>query len=320
MGFSPRKRAASQVPHIRSWPEVDGEPRVQGFVGYKAGMTHVLMVDPRKYSTTAGQEIHVPVTVLETPPIKVAAIRVYEKEAYGLKCLGELWAKKLDKELARHHPVPKKVREKEFWKRVGEGDVADVRVIVYTQPYKISGVPKKKPDVIELRVGGGNVEDRLEFAKSKLGAEIKVKEFASVGKLVDVIAVTKGKGFQGHVKRWGVKLLHHKNRKHRRMIGTLGPWYPNYVRPTVPQAGQTGYHQRTEYNKQVLIVGEKGEEITPKGGFLHYGVIRTHYVALKGSVPGPAKRLVVMRDPVRAREVPTEVNISYISLESKQGV
>ncbi len=31
------------------------------------------------------------------------------------------------------------------------------------------------------------------------------------GDMIDTIAVTKGKGFQGHVKRWGVKLLSHKN-------------------------------------------------------------------------------------------------------------
>ena len=55
-----------------------------------------------------------------------------------------------------------------------------------------------------------------------------------------------------YAKRWGVKLLSHKNSKHRRLYGTLGPKRPGYTRPTVPQAGQVGYHQRTEFNKRVL--------------------------------------------------------------------
>ena len=72
--------------------------------------------------------------------------------------------------------------------------------------------------------------------------------------MTDILGITRGKGFQGSVKRWGVKLLTHKNSKHRRMIGTLGPKSPGYVRPTVPQAGQMGYHQRTEYNKRILKI------------------------------------------------------------------
>ena len=139
--------------------------------------------------------------------------------------------------------------------------------------------------------------------------------------MLDTIAVTKGKGFQGAVKRWGVKLLTHKNSKHRRMIGTAGSWHPNWVQATVPQAGQMGYHQRTEYNKRVLKIGENGEEITPTGGFPHYGVVRNPYILLHGSIPGPAKRLISMRDAVRyQRGVKVEkTEISYISTTSKQG-
>ncbi|UCG68338.1 MAG: 50S ribosomal protein L3, partial [Thermoplasmata archaeon] len=140
------------------------------------------------------------------------------------------------------------------------------------------------------------------------------------GEMLDVASITKGKGFQGHIKRWGVKLLTHKNRKHRRMIGTLGPWHPSYVRSTVPQAGQTGYHQRTEYNKRVLKIGDKGEEISPNGGFVRYGVVKNEYVVIHGSIPGPTKRLVRFRDPVRFHGVKVEKpEITYISLESNQG-
>ena len=106
------------------------------------------------------------------------------------------------------------------------------------------------------------------------------------------------------------------------MIGTAGSWHPNWIQATVPQAGQMGYHQRTEYNKRVLKIGENGEEITPAGGFPHYGIIRNAYVLLHGSIPGPAKRLIGMREAVRyQRGVKVEkAEVSYISITSKQGV
>ncbi|MEM3058532.1 MAG: 50S ribosomal protein L3, partial [Methanomassiliicoccales archaeon] len=106
------------------------------------------------------------------------------------------------------------------------------------------------------------------------------------------------------------------------LVGTLGPKRPGYVRPTVPQAGQVGYHQRTEFNKRVLKIGDNGLDVTPKGGFLHYGKISSHYVLLHGSVPGPSKRLIRFRDPIRPMgvELKEPPVVTYVSLESKQGV
>ena len=57
-----------------------------------------------------------------------------------------------------------------------------------------------------------------------------------------------------------------------------------------------GYHQRTEFNKKVIKVGTEGAEITPKGGFLNYGEVRNTYVLIHGSVPGPTKRPIRIRD------------------------
>ena len=126
----------------------------------------------------------------------------------------------------------------------------------------------------------------------------------------------------GRVERFGVKLLPRKNRKHRRMIGTLGPWHPDWVRNTVPQAGQMGFQQRTAYNLRVLKVGPKTEveSVNPKGGFVGYGLVRNDYVLLHGSVPGPSKRLIKLRDAARQRVSTAEkITLSYISVESKQG-
>lgn len=319
MGFSPRKRARAETPHIKNWPEGGDKPKIQGFLGYKAGMTHVLVVDYRPTSTTSGKEVFVPVSVVEAPPLKVAAVRAYKKTYYGLQTIGEIWAEKLDPEIFKRIPLIKQQKKKD-WDFTKDAD--EIRVIVYTQPKLVTGVPKKIPEIREFRIGGGTIDQQIEYAKSILGKEIKVNDVLKEGDMVDTIAVTKGKGFQGHVQRWGVKLLTHKNSKHRRMIGTAGSWNPSWIRPTVPQAGQMGYHQRTEYNKRILKIGENGEEITPAGGFPHYGIVRNSYILIHGSIPGPVKRLISIRDAIRyQRGVKVEKpEITYISTTSKQGV
>jgi len=319
--YSPRKRAKSETPRLDSWPEISEGPKVQGFAGYKAGMTHAMIVDYRPKSTTSGQEVQVPVTVLEVPPMKVAAVRLYGDGAYGLRTLGEVWTKGLDPLLARRFPIPGNFDQEKAWKKIDDGDIDDVRVLAYTQPKLVKGVPKKSPELMELRIGGGTISERLEYAKSILGKDVPFNNFAKEGDMVDVSAITKGKGFQGAIKRWGVKLLSHKNSKHRRLYGTLGPKRPGYTRPTVPQAGQVGYHQRTEFNKRVLRFGENGEDVTPKGGFLRYGQVANPYVLIHGSVPGPAKRLIRLRDPIRpsGRKLVEAPSIGYVSTESKQG-
>lgn len=321
MAYSPRKRASRQTPKTDHWPEISEGPKIQGFAGYKAGMTHAMMVDFRKTSTTAGQEIRVPVTVVEVPPMKVAAVRIYENTRYGLKTAGEVWATTIDNVLTRRLPIPKQYDQGKAWEKVKGVDVEDIRILAFTQPKMVKGVPKKRPELMELRIGGGTMDQRMDYAKNILGKEIGFNDFAKEGALIDVSAITKGKGFQGAVKRWGLKLLSHKNSKHRRMVGTLAPKRPGYVRCTVPQAGQMGYHQRTEVNKRILKFGAKGEEINPKGGFLHYGNVATAYILIHGSVPGPTKRLVRLRDPVRKIHVDLKEapNLVYISVESKQG-
>jgi len=315
LGFSPRKRASSIVPRVRAWPECS-ETRLIGFAGYKAGMTHVVVVDDRRNSPTYGEEIVMPVTVIETPPMKIAGIRVYRKTPYGLQIAGEVWSDDLDSSLAKRLQLSKKAPDVDRLKKIG--DAVEVRVITYTQPYMVGGVPKKVPEVMEQKVGG----DGLEYAIEKLGKEVRVSEVFSEGAIIDVLSITKGKGFQGPVKRWGVITLnakHARSSKSRR-VGCLGPWTPHHIRWTVPQAGQMGFHQRTEYNKRIIKIGEDGSEITPNGGFLHYGIVRNEYVIVAGSVPGSVKRLVRMRDAIRPPEAGLEgINLIYVSTTSKQG-
>ena len=141
------------------------------------------------------------------------------------------------------------------------------------------------------------------------------------GQFIDTISVSKGKGWQGPVKRWGIRILQHKSNKTKRGVAALGPWKPPRIRYTVPRAGQMGYHQRTEFNKRILRIGENGEDVTPEGGFLRYGQVRSTYIMLRGSITGPAKRLVRLRYPARPPREVSEgpLQITYISLESLQG-
>ena len=272
LAFSPRKRAKSIVARIRKWPKVDfDKPRLLAFAGYKAGMTHAVVVEDNPNSPDAGKEKTHAATVVETPPLFVFGVRVYEQTPYGLKTLGEVWANNLPQHLARRLKLPKReLPVEEFFEKLNEriDRVKDVRVLVCTQPH-LAGIHKKTPEVFEIKIDGGTVKDRLEYAKSILGKEVRVTDVFEEGMYVDVIAVTKGKGFQGVIKRFGVKRKHHKSRKTVREVGAIGGRTPKHVMRTVPRAGQMGFHQRTEYNKRILKIGNAQEEnATPAGGWI----------------------------------------------------
>ncbi|HTT17196.1 MAG TPA: 50S ribosomal protein L3 [Thermoplasmata archaeon] len=321
LAYSPRSRSVRPVPRIRSWPPGPKAPAIEGFAGFKVGMTHAFLVDYRKRSTTAGQEVAVPVTVVEVPPLKVVGARLYARAPYGLRIVGEVWREDGSAELARrlpHHPSSSAEAVARFGSTVGD----EVRLIARTHPEHVTGVPSKTPTLFELRVSGEAFADRRSFALAQLGEELSVDKMAHEGEFVDVIGVTKGFGFQGHIQRWGVKLQPRKNSKHRRMIGTLGPHNPSFVTYRIPQAGQQGYHRRTQFNLRVLKVvrDPKSDPITPAGGFPHYGEVRSACVVLHGSIPGPAKRLLRFRSPIRSRVASVEkVDVRYLSTRSKQG-
>ncbi|RLE94945.1 MAG: 50S ribosomal protein L3 [Thermoprotei archaeon] len=325
MGVYPRVRAKSIVARIRRWPKVDQTVPL-AFAGYKAGMTHLIYIENNPNHPFYGKEVAKAATIIECPPLIVCAIRVYEKTPYGYKCLGEVWAKELPEDIKRKFTVTKaavfyslkdkktsedgeqkKKAEERFekqLKKIGsvKEKISSVRLVVCTQP-RLTTIGKKKPEVFEIAIGG-DPQKALEYALSKLGKELRVTEVFKEGQLVDVIAITKGKGTQGVVKRFGVKILPrwHKHRKGHRRTGSIGPQKPG-VMFMIPRAGQMGFHQRTEYNKRILkiVPKEKIEEfnVVPKGGLKHYGVIRNDFILMEGSVPGPVKRLIKLRYPIR---------------------
>lgn len=303
LAFYPRKRAFRIYPQLTTYPEEE-KPRVLAFAGYKVGMLHAILLDTRKGSATAGQEIAAPITVLDCPPIKILAIRTYENTVQGLKIFAEVWARELPKDLERKVKVKVKNTEEKL-KSIENNlnKISRIRLIVSTQP-RLSGVRKKTPEVFEIEVGGKDVKEKFDFCKNLLGKEIKAADVFKEGEIIDVIAVTKGKGTAGVVKRFGVKIQSRHAKKKRRHIGSLGQERPGKVRPaTVPMAGQLGFQTRTELNKRILKIGEKGEEITPKSGFVRYGIVKNNYILIEGSTPGSKKRLIMIRPTIRPRKV-----------------
>jgi len=303
--FWPRKRAKKAIPRTGSWASLD-TTKIAGFIGYKAGMTHIIIRDNNPRSLTKGESVTIPVTVIECPAIKPLSLRFYKKTFSGLLLIAEVFAEKLDKAFKK----PKK-------QAAIPETFDEVRLRVYTQP-KTTGIGKKKPDIIELQITGKIAEERLKYAKELLEKEIKIADVFKEGQYIDVHAVTKGKGFQGTIKRYGVKIRQHKSEKTKRGVGTLGAWTPKKVSWTVAQPGKMGYHTRTEFNKWIMKIGNKPEEVNQKGGFMQYGVIKNDYILLKGSIPGPAKRAIVLTEPLRSKQKQETAEITYISTASKQ--
>ncbi len=311
MQFWPRKRSRRIYPRVRKWPKSD-EKTFLGYSGYKAGMTHLIVTDNYKHSMTKDEDVFVPATIIECPPVRIFSVRFYNKQNNSLVAASEVVVdnnKMLAKKVNSSKPKELDVKE----------EYDDVRVIVYTQPGK-TDIGKKKPEIFELAVGGKNTQEKIEFIKQYIGKDIRVSDVFKAGEEIDVKAVTKGKGFQGTTKRYGTKVFGRKTEKNKRTIGSLGPWHPAHIRHTVAQPGKMGYHARTEYNKWIISIDDDPEKVNQDGGFLHYGNIKNDYIILKGSVPGPTRRLIRLVKSSRpsnkvAKEPP---QIKYISTDSKQ--
>jgi len=303
--FYPKKRARRIYPRVNSWLKLK-EAKLLGFSGYKVGMTHVMVTDTNPNSKTKGQMISRPVTVLECPPISVLGFRCYKKNKTSFDVFSESFSKNLSRKI-KISKTPKKIDE-QINKLPKE--ISRVNLICHTNPFF-----KKKPEIFEIALGG-NIEEQLKYSKEFLGKEIKISEVFKDGDLIDVTAVTKGQGFQGPVKRFGVTIHGRKSQQMERHVGSLGQNVPGKVRWTVPQAGQLGFQTRTEFNKRIIKILD-GLKI--KGGFVNYGDVSGDCVLLEGSVPGSKKRLIRLRFAIRPKKsfLP---DVKYVSMESKQGV
>jgi|TARA_B100001971_G_scaffold53069_1_gene48202 large subunit ribosomal protein L3 len=306
---------------VRFWPEARGDPHLLGFAGYKAGMTHAFVIEDRPNSPDFGMEMKNAATIIDVPPMTIVGIRGYEKTYDGLKAIAEAWMDDLPINVLKTIKTIRGIKPDSGLKILDRfvDRIHQLRVIAATQPHK-AGVSKKNADILEIAIGGGSIPDQLEYAKGLFGERKGISDIFKLGETIDIIGVTKGKGFQGPVKRWGVRILQRKSRKTKRGVASIGPWKPRRVMPGVPRAGQMGLHNRMERNKRILLMGSDFKRVTPAGGFKSYGNLQGDYVLLKGSVMGPAKRLITLRKASRRLKNPLDpIKVTYLNTEFRNG-
>lgn len=302
--FWPRKRAARIYPSLTSFPESE-KPKVLGFAGYKAGMTHAIIFDNKKGSTTFGQEISIPVTILDCPPLKIVGVRGYKKTVLGLKVVTEAFAAETPKDLSRKLKIKPKTETQIANLEKNLQKISNLRFIVATQP-RLSGVKKKTPEVFEIEIGGKDAKEKFDYAKQMIGKDVNITDVVKEGELVDVVAVTKGKGTVGPVQRYGIRIQNRHAKQKLRHVGAIAQQVPRRVRFTALMSGQLGFQTRTELNKRILKIGE-GKDVTPQHGINRYGIVRGNYVLLQGSVPGPKKRLILLRPSIRPQKIKVQI-------------
>lgn len=299
--FYPRKRASKVLPSV-NWRAVSGKGLL-GYIAYKAGMATAIVKDNTEHSLTKGKRIAVPVTILEAPPMKIFSVRFYKNS----KVIKDIIVS-TDKDLKRKLKIPKSSSN---LNNIPEG-YDDIRAIVYSIPKQTS--IKKTPDLIEVAV---EAENKLEFVKNLIGKEISLSDFISDDlSLLDVRGLTKGKGFQGPVKRFGITLRPHKSEKGVRKVGSIAPWHPARVTFRTPMAGQLGLFSRVHYNHKLISFGKISEKnINPKSGFKDYGNIKTSFIIVKGSVQGSTKRQVVLTPPMRPTKHTLKKNYEFVEID-----
>eukprot|EP00300_Choanocystis_sp_HF-7_P036292 c52133_g1_i1.p1 GENE.c52133_g1_i1~~c52133_g1_i1.p1 ORF type:complete len:425 (-),score=103.27 c52133_g1_i1:37-1263(-) len=362
LGFLPRKRAQRYRGKVKSFPKDDKAqtPHLTAFIGYKAGMTHITRDVDKPGSGVHKKEVVEAVTILECPPMYIVGVVGYVETPRGLRTLTTVFAEHLDEQFKRrmyknwYHskkkaftryvkkytdqarkPIEKELARIEKYCQV-------VRVIAHTQVKKLD-INLKKAHVMEIQVNGGTVKDKLEFAKGLFERTVPISGVFKQNEMIDVIGVTKGKGFEGVTTRWGVTRLPRKTHRGLRKVACIGAWHPAKVKTTVPRAGQNGYHHRTEINKKIYRVGADNHSnaedfkdfkhasteydltkkaITPVGGFPHYGIVDEDWIMVKGCVIGPKKRALTLRKSLlkqTSKTVTEEIELKFIDTSSKYG-
>ncbi|THH33595.1 hypothetical protein EUX98_g571 [Antrodiella citrinella] len=354
LGFLPRKRAARHRGKVKSFPKDDSKKPVHltAVMGYKAGMTHVVRDLDRPGSKMHKREIVEAVTVIETPPLIVVGVVGYVETPRGLRTLTTVWASHLSDELKRRFYKNWYRSKKKAFTRYAKKHAEDggksiarelerirkyctvVRVLAHTQIRK-TGLTQKKAHLMEIQINGGSIPDKVEFAHGLFEKPVEVSSVFEQDEVVDVIAVTKGHGFEGVTHRWGTKKLPRKTHKGLRKVACIGAWHPSKVMFSVARAGQNGYHHRTELNKKIYRVGLATDDgnastehditkklITPMGGFPHYGIVKNDFLILKGSIPGTKKRVITIRKSLMvhtSRRDLEKVQLKFIDTSSKFG-
>jgi len=317
-------------------------------------MTHVMREPERPGSKTHRKEVVEAVTIIETPPMVVVGVAGYIETPSGLRTLTTIWAHNLSDEFRRRlYKNWYRAKRKAFTKyaqnfATERGTInynreidrmkkycTVIRVIAHTQVSKLN-LRLKKAHIMEIQINGGkNPAEKVKFAVDFLEKPVPVDTVFEQSEMIDTIAATKGKGFEGVTTRWGTRRLPRKTHKGLRKVACIGAWHPANVRFSVPRAGQNGYHHRTEINKKIYRIGKKEDKksastdfditqkrITPLGGFPHYGVIRNDWIMIKGCCPGVKKRPITLRKSLfvqTKRSALEKVTLKFIDTSSKFG-
>lgn len=351
--YLPKKRTKHHRGRVRSFPKDDASkaPHLTAFIGFKAGMTHVVREIERPGSKLHKKEAVEAVTILETPPMVVVGVVGYIATPSGLRTHTTVWATHLSDEVKRRfYKNWYRSKRKAFTRYAQKASEAPqdyeaqlekikkncqvVRVLAHTQVRKLK-LRQKTAQLMEIQVNGGDVASKVDYAKSLFEQEIPVNTCFTEGEAIDICAATRGKGYNGVISRWGVTRLPRKTHRGLRKVACIGAWHPSRVRFTVARAGQQGYFHRTEINKRIMRMGAKGDEkaastdadlteksITPMGGFPHYGIINEDWLMIKGAVAGPVKRAITLRKsliPAARRSHHEPLNIKFIDTSSKFG-
>ncbi|KAG0638835.1 60S ribosomal protein L3 [Tuber brumale] len=353
LAFLPRKRASRHRGKVKSFPKDDPKKPVHltATLGYKAGMTTIVRDLDRPGAKMHKKEIVEAVTVIETPPMVIVGVVGYVETPRGLRSLTTVWAEHLSDDLKRRfyknwYKSKKKAFTKYAKRHAGEGKAISyelerikkyctvVRVLAHSQIRK-TPLKQKKTHLMEIQVNGGSITEKVDFAFNHFEKEVAIKSIFEQDEMIDVIAVTKGHGFNGVTSRWGTKKLPRKTHKGLRKVACIGAWHPSHVQWTVARAGQDGYHHRTSVNHKIYRIGSGTDEgnastefditkktITPLGGFPRYGEIKNDFVMVKGSVPGVKKRVMTLRKSMfihTSRRSLEKVELKWIDTSSKFG-
>jgi len=353
LGFLPRKKARRMRGRIKAFPKDDAskKPHLTAFLGYKAGMTQVVREINKVGSKMHKKEAVEAVTVLECPPMVVVGLVGYVETPRGLRALTTVWAQHMDTQCKRRfyrnwYRSKKKaftVYAKKFEKNPNfiKKDLARlkkhctvIRVIAHTQIRKIK-MTQKRAHIMEIQINGGTPEQKVDFGYSLFEKRVNVNSVFSANEMIDCIAVTKGKGFEGVTTRWGTTRLPRKTHKGLRKVACIGAWHPARTSYAVARAGQNGFHHRTQMNKKIYMIGRGNDkrsattefdltskQITPMGGFPHYGVVNEDWLMLRGSVAGVKKRPITLRKTLQeqtSRAALEEANIKFVDTSSKHG-
>lgn len=362
LGFLPKKRSRRHRGKVKAFPKDDPSKPVHltAFMGYKAGMTHVVREVDRPGSKVHKKEVVEAVTVLETPPLVIVGIVGYIDTPRGPRTLKTIWAEHLNEECRRRfyknwYRSKKKAFTKaamkwtdEAGKKEIEKDFAKlkrycsiIRIIAHTQ-MRLMKRRQKKAHIMEIQLNGGTVPEKVDWAREHMEKSVPVSDVFGKDEMIDVIGVTKGKGFKGVTSRWHTRKLQRKTHKGLRKVACIGAWHPSRVAFSVARAGQKGYHHRTEMNKKIYRIGQgmhtkdgkvvknnastdhdtTEKTITPLGGFPHYGQVNQDFVMIRGCCVGPKKRVITLRKSLltqTSRRALEKVELKFIDTSSKFG-